>query len=498
MSATVSTDRSTPQPLTVQPSSTVAGHFVAFYSPPAGLPVSTAEIQTSLTITTSDGVSLPPTTSTYSLPLLNPIGFPSFGLGNQGTVYLTPIKTAGQAATGSFIVRAGGPGSSGCLWLNSGRAVHKPQAARVVTYSINPGSASGKCLRFGPTTTQAIKVAASIQGYGSGEVAGDLEIVMKSSINGSTRVEVVPVQFLMNVPLELDTGTALWLLLLGILGPLLILYLISWLSARFIAFDQLRVVNLSVPAVRTAEHFSLSAPIEVGAKDATIQNCPTSLRSFAIGSYGFRVRMPWSPMGAVEGRVSSPPRLVLTSLGLQGDGSEGLVTRGLGSIWVAAIDAGSLEVALEGGQVSQLPLDIDLLIILNTQGDPTVQLERIVSDISSKLPKLLDALAAKRARQTQKRLDGSPAVPDVNSLRTEDPTDAVSNEVYLGGYGIDEGPPVTSAPNQPAVAPLEVPSTTDQEQPSSRPGSTGPPVADGTRSDVYLGGYDIDGTEPGV
>jgi hypothetical protein len=498
VSTTVTTGGGAPEPLVVRPSSTVPGQYVASYSPSADLAVSTATIQTSLTINTSDGVSLPPATETYSLPLLNPIGFPSLLLGRQGTVFLTPIKNAGEAATGSLVVHAGGAESRGCLWLSKGSVIRKPQNTRTVNYRMEPGSSEADCLRFNPETNQTVKVTATIQGYGLGEVNGSLKVLMRSSIDGSTRVEYVPVQFQMSVPIELDTATALWLLLLSILGPLLVLYLINWTSTKFLAFDQLRYVESSVQVAKVGEHFAILGPLEVVSSDAVILNRPDSLRSFAIGNHQFRVRMPWSPIGVVEGRVASPPKLVVTNLGLLGNGSEGVVTRGLGSIWIGSVAAESLEVALRGDQVAQLPFDVGILIVMNTDGDPTAQLEKVTDEVSSRLPELLDALAAKQ--ESTQRTSSMPVTDAVEPDQSvEIPTESKGDSVYLGGYDLDGTP-------QPASFTQESPPTserlpTDQvpveEAVSATPtddfSENVPPDRSG--NDVYLGGYEIDGPD---
>ena len=497
ITASVSTPGAPPQPLQVLPPAAAGSQYSVIWTPPAASTASAATIQTSLTINTSDNVSLPAVTSSYSVPLLNPIGFPSFTLGNHGIVFLTPVRTAGQVATGQFVIQ-GGPGSTGCLWFAGGSAVRKPEQAQSVTYSLAPGSSQGTCLRFSPPTNRSVVVTASVKGYGSGVVDGRLTILMRNNVDGSTRTEHVPVEFLMNVPLTLDTGTALWLLLLGVLGPLLILYLISWLTAKFLSFDQLRYLTTSVRAARLGEHFTLVDPPDVSTADAAILNRPPSLRSFSIGSFAFRVRMPWSPMGAAEGRVSAAGQLVVTNFGLRGSGSEGFVTRGLGSIWVASVAGDALAVALRGDQVGQLPFDVPMLLVFNGEGSPTSQLDDMAQDVSDRLPGLLDELAAKLPKAAQPTTDASATeaapVGDFGPAMADAPP-----QVYLGSYDLDGTSPATVDPVAPVdgvggPAPSGGPPTAMPDPTPNTAAPATPPVE--PSNDVYLGGYDLDGSDP--
>ena len=498
ITASVSTPGTPPQTLTVLPPATVGGQYSVVWTPAAASTASAATIQTSLTINTSDDVSLPAVTSSYSVPLLNPIGFPSFTLGSHGVVFLSPIRTAGQAATGRFVIR-GGPGSTGCLWLAGEAVTSKPQQAQSVTYAVAPGSSQRNCLRLSPSMNQPVAVTASVRGYGSGVVDGRLTILMRNNIDGSMRTERVPVEFMMNVPLSLDTGTALWLLLLGVLGPLLVLYLISWLTSKFLAFDQLRYLTTSVRAARLGERFTLVEPPDVSAADAVILNRPPSLRSFSIGSFAFRVRMPWSPMGAAEGRVSAAGQLVVTNFGLHGSGSEGFVTRGLGSVWVASVAADALAVALRGDQVGQLPFDVPVLLVFNGEGSPTSQLEDMASNVADRLPGLLDALAAKLPKVAQPAADASPTEATPAGGFGAAPAEGPAG-VYLGGYDIDGDSAATVGPVNPVGSGLPVSGPPTPSPDPTAPDPTLPTAAPTASpaeppSDVYLGGYDIDGND---
>lgn len=422
VTGSISVPGQSPAPLQVQ--STGLGTYVATYRPDASLQASTASVHTNLTIVTPDGYALPPVGADSTIPLENPVGFPSIKVGNSGVINLSPIRGPGQSAGGTFTVAAG-PGAKGCLWLANSRVSSSPSGSGTVQYRISPGASRDQCLSFQPGARKRATVTATIGGSGTGEVVGTLHLAIRNSSTGVVRTQSIPVRFAMAVPTSLNTGLATWLLLAGILVPLALLYLLNLLTRRFERFDELRYLRTTIHLRRAQEKVEvLDTGILKLSDVAPPLKRPPSFRKFTCEEFEFRAHMPVSPFGAVSGQVSSDGRRVVTSDGLWRDGRVGLVPLGLGAIWVIAVPPSLAEVQRQKAEpevdlptLSPLPgarssavssgarlgeqderLAATLLILFNAKDVPEDQLRRLRQEITKQAPELLTSLAQRLPR----------------------------------------------------------------------------------------------------
>jgi hypothetical protein len=378
----------------LQLSPTGLGTYVSDFLPAADLQASSADVHTELSITTPDGYVLPAVGNDSTVPLENPIGYPSVALGKAGVVYLSPIGALDQTAHGSFVLTAG-IGATGCAWLAAAHDIKSPPGAGTVKYAISPGESQGQCLPFRPGSSHVVKVSATITGAATGEVSGSLDLILRNSIDGSTRKELIPVRFAVAVPVTLDAGTAIWLLLIGILGPLLLLYLLNLLARHFQSFDQLRYLICTVQVSGSADSVVVSHETELSTTNAAIFNRPSSLRNFECGGFDFSAHMPLSPFGAVTGRVSAAAQRVVTNIGLWRDGEQGLVPLGLGKMWALRVSPEDLRSALSEGGDLRAPAQATVLYLFNSEGAPAEQLEQLDEEARRQLPELLAVLFGK-------------------------------------------------------------------------------------------------------
>ena len=447
--------------------STGPGTYSANYEPAKNLEASTATVSTELTINTSDGFSLPAVGTTSSVPLLNPLGFPSIQLGKTGILFLSPIRKPGQRAHGAFLLAAG-PGATGCAWLTTTKTASAPSGAGVVQYTTSPGNSQSQCVKFHPGEHVPISVAASITGSGTGLVNGTLRMTLSDSVNGATRSEIIPVRFEIDVPSTLDTETAIWLFLIGIFGPLLLLYLVNFFSRRFEKFDQLRFLQAQVHVGGNRETVTVTLDEPLSASKALIFNRPSSLQSFECGEFNFSAHMSPSPFGSVTGRVAAGSDRVITSRGLWRDGRDGIVPLGLGALWAFRISGEELVACLDNQGMLPVPLTGTLLILLNTEDAPGDQVARLVDGALATLPDQLKVVAGKL-----------PSKPSISAPDTEQPLPAddgppsalpplpgQSNSVFDSDIVLP-GADVASRSSEPSLPPLPGSSGTDASLPTA-------------------------------
>ena len=390
------------------------GTYVGQYRPAVGIQSGTADIYTEVSVVTPDGYVLPPVGHTSIVPLKNPIGFPSVALGNNGILYLSPIRSLSQQARGSFLLTAGS-GATGCSWLTDATTSKSPPGVGKIAYTTSLGNSDARCSAFHPGSHQIIHVVATISGAATGEVAGTLRIVLHSSFDGTNRVETIPLRFSVAVPVTLDTGMAIWLLIAGILGPLLLLYLLNFFARHFQPFDQLRYLTASFQVSGSPQNVTLTRSSPLNMADAAILSRPASLRRFECGGFDFSTHMPASPFGAVTGRVSASGQRVITNVGLSGSGQDSVVPLGLGRLWAVRVSPDDLKAAFAGGTIGA-SAQADILYLFNSEGAPDVQLGELDDDAQRQLPDLLGALA----RRLQDRDNGGDRASPAGGVSRED------------------------------------------------------------------------------
>jgi hypothetical protein len=303
----------------------------------------------------------------------------------------------------------------GCVAFRSVSVRVAPVGVGRVTFgSHSPFPPDPTCLRLSARSTKQIELSLHPSKEADGEVQGAVDLVIRPSVGPSVQ-RSVPFEFSMRIPLALNPGAAIWLLLAGIIGPLLLLYVLNYFSRRFGSFDQLRYIETSVEITGGRESVVVKKPDALVAQDASIFNSPDSLQNFEISRFAFRVHMSRSPLGAVTGRVAASPDRVITNRGVWRGGTQGVVPLGLGSLWVAAVPTELLVACVDAPTAeSAMPASATLLILLNSEDSPEQQLEAMAKDAVSKLPALLEDL-----------LKQFPSAPEV-----------VVNPVVVDEYGL--------------------------------------------------------------
>lgn len=193
----------------------------------------------------------------------------------------------------------------------------------------------------------------------------------------------------------LEAEPAIGLLIAGILGPLVLLYLLNGMTCRFRPFDQLRFVTRTVRISGDKNVVQVEFHEPPNTRDAVIFNRPSSLRNFECSGFDFKAQMPLSPFGAVTGRVSASAQRTLTNAGLWRDGEHGVVPLGLGKMWALRIFPEDLRSALSGDGDLRAPAQATVLYVFNSEGAPAEQLEEMYEEARRRLPEVLAALVRK-------------------------------------------------------------------------------------------------------
>jgi hypothetical protein len=289
----------------------------------------------------------------------------------------------------------------GCVAFRSVAVRVAPVGVAQVTFaSHSPFPPYPTCLPLTARSTRQIELSLQPAKQADGEVQGAIDMVIRPSVGPSVQ-RSIPFEFSMRVPVQLNPGAAIWLLLAGIIGPLLLLYLLNYFSRRFGSFDQLRYIETSVAITGGRDSIVVTQPEALAARDASIFNRPDSLQSFEIGRFAFRVHMSRSPLGAVTGRVSASPDRVITNRGVWRSGKEGVVPLGLGSLWVASVPIDLLMACVDAPSIdSAMPASAGLLILLNSGDSPEQQLDELAKEAARQLPALLEDLLKRVPRES--------------------------------------------------------------------------------------------------
>lgn len=257
-------------------------------------------------IITESGQSLTPVTRTVPVNVLPPSSYPTVEPSELrfGTITGTDPKVL------ELRVR-GGDESGGCVWVDNAEVGQSPDDAKTVNVEFDPAAASAdSCLHVaaGQAATLAVKVAPTSPA--NGVTAGDLSITLVSDNNP----DVLRTSVAWSAQLEkpLDAAKAAWvtavLLLVGFLLPLLLMWLLNWVTARFDPPGELRMARIPVLVTSSGNVSRRDSPspgVAVQVADFVGIDGSSKTRSFSVRGLDFRSRVPKWPVSAPYGEVQS-------------------------------------------------------------------------------------------------------------------------------------------------------------------------------------------------
>jgi hypothetical protein len=225
------------------------GTFTTTVKMPSDSTAGFAYLGLTATFSSEGGTPIAPQYRSFDLPVRFPPGqgFPTI---SPASLDLPSLRGDG-AVEGRFTVR-GSSVSAGCVWVGAPK-VTAPAAAGKVEATVSPTAGSADdCLRVGKGQERQFTLELAPSSAASGTVTAALPVHLSSDLVDTDRAVTVPVTFSMapapNISRKIFVLVAL--ILLGVLLPLLLLYLLNRRGAYFPAPNRLRVVELSVEMTR--------------------------------------------------------------------------------------------------------------------------------------------------------------------------------------------------------------------------------------------------------
>lgn len=330
-----------PQPLSVAGART-GGPYRTGYDLPAGTTASTLDLRLTLEVTTRSGITLRPKVVTYPIAVAPPAGHPAVA---PVELRLQPIIDSGLATGTLTVTGTAGPG--GCAWFTPAFPDGPRDAGAIAVTFDPPATDQNSCIAVAPGETRTLAVSAGPQQVRNGLVEGAIQV---STTGGGPQVRTaeLPTRFEMeqtpNRPVQIVVLIAL--LVAGILVPLALLWLLSWLGSRF-PWPGSQLKRIRVPVRVTQGAVNATDPRDAAvvlppALDWQHPPAPTEpCRTFSDDPLRFRVVVPWFPLRLPYGEVRAGGRHVFTADGSgmdRGGLRSGRVPLALGQTWVFVAD----------------------------------------------------------------------------------------------------------------------------------------------------------------
>jgi hypothetical protein len=228
------------------------GTYAAHYRMPDDAEATYVILRIRLDVVTSSGLPLQPRTTSYRIPVDQPSAYPTVR-----PLELTPTPIVDDVDDGegtATVTLTGGLGGSGCVWFDQPDFATKPPNTGSFTARFAPGGGSEQdCVRLEANEERTVQVVIQPEEVRTGFVNGQLVVNLKAD-GEPTRQVRIPVRFEMRHPISGTTTAFLFTVIVavGVLVPLLLMWFVSWLAARFVNPGQLRWTRHEVVVTEAA------------------------------------------------------------------------------------------------------------------------------------------------------------------------------------------------------------------------------------------------------
>ena len=469
-------------PISVQPN----GSFEGFVTPQGNGTL--AQFAVTLDLTTDSGQQLAPVSARFQVPVSLPSAFPRI---QPAALQLSPLDGSQGIATGAITVTGSAEGPTRvCVdqvqWSQA-------EAAARYTSNLAPG-----CFDLGANEQRTIDVAVTTNTAAEGRVTGVVPLTLTSTQN-ATRDVGVPTEFTATRPLNqaVRLGALGLLVLLGLLIPLVVLFLVNRWLARFADSQGVRQAStgavISTAGVRAPNMVSVSVGRFAAENDTVAQHASSGPTEFNISPEALRVMPPSTKasreivgpdgcvlrthvsralFGAPTATVDAPAGMRVfssTPPHMHSSGQDAPFGLGMGDAWYVTI----ADIDLLNGDLDQgVPCTVSVFIAPVAAGG---DLSKVAADLRQfRTTSVLEALRAHVRK-------------DAHNAQQSDPGQDSSTPGGIGqssGPGVDErrrsGPPPRPGSSAP---PPRLGSSAPPPRPGSatppRPGSATPPPGSG-------------------
>jgi hypothetical protein len=257
-------------------------------------------------ITTESGLGLTPVVRSRSVQVLPPSSYPTI----TPTSVVFP-KVVGTKTVGTDLKVRGGEITGGCVWLEGEPSTKtKPDSVSSVTVSAEAiGNSPSTCLAVGRSAEATIPLTLIVDEQSNGAASGSLKIAMKTDRNP----DVVYSTIEWRVPLEksVDSGTK-WLVFfllmaIGVLLPLVVMWVINAVTGRFAAPGGLRLghVPARISSSGVITRRETGTPIDLDASDFIVLTGQSPVAGFSARGLQLKRKLSVNPFVPPRGEVRS-------------------------------------------------------------------------------------------------------------------------------------------------------------------------------------------------
>jgi hypothetical protein len=257
-------------------------------------------------IKTSSGLALTPAVRSQSVPVFPPSSYPTVTPSN-----VVFPKVVGTKKVSTDLTVLGGEISGGCIWFEGDPITEtKPDSAgRIVVSAETMGNSPDTCLQVKPSETVKVPLTLVADKQANGAASGTMKIAMKTDKNP----DVVNTTIEWRVPLEksVDEGTK-WLVFgllmaIGILLPLIVMWVINAVTGRFDPPGKLRVgqIAATISPSGLISRRGDAAPIELQGTDFQLLSGESRSSGFTARGLEINRKLSVNPFVSPRGEVRS-------------------------------------------------------------------------------------------------------------------------------------------------------------------------------------------------
>jgi hypothetical protein len=376
----------------------------------------------------------------------------------EGSIQFAPgsLKMPSLTGEGSSeieLVLLGGD-KAGCVWFGKATVPDPPQGAGPieVTMGGDPLPGAKQCIPVPAKKPTTILIEATPSGRASGTVTGTLEVFEKVQGADEASTTEIPLRFDMARGVDEAQRLVLTVVLLiaGLGLPLVALLIINAIAARFQVLDAVRGAAIRVrvkgPTVQRIDG-SFPKPLSLKSDDFDSLAAAGGNRRFTFGGVVFRARASRNPFGATIA-LAAPEGGAEKLKG--GEGSRVELDPSLAGSWIFLLDSERTRRAPKG--------DVDgLLIAFVAEGDIATQTNRMLPDISKRLPSTASSLAGlvretrrKAPSKRQQKAAADAAAAPAEDAGADDEVSPTPDDGPAADTGVADVPTERDAPTQAA------------------------------------------------
>lgn len=382
------------------------GSYRVRHGLPVGIQSPFVDLKLTLEITTTSGLRLRPRSTGYRIPVKQPSAYPTV---DPVELRLSPIVGEGTA-NGTFTV-TGGPGGSGCAWFGQAGFQQAPRDTGRLATTFQPDATDEQhCVRVAAGEQKTVTMSVSAEVVRSGLAQGQVPVTLTGGSEPARQV-MLPVRFEMqHVPGTRQQVLFVLLIVVGWLLPFLVLWLINWFTARFVAPDQLFHTSIDVivtpDGIVTKPRERLLRQVLDHRSFGPMTGFTGGNRRFGIDDLTFRTRTPLLPWILPYGLVHADGKPILTSGGAVRGLAKGRVGFELNNTWVFVVDTTDLPT----GSMTATDFRISgQLLLLLTDFQLAEKTARLLAEVDRDLPGRVSNVA-ERLRREEPEIVATPTV----------------------------------------------------------------------------------------